>query len=116
MPHTMKSIFEVETLRGSQLSPEDQKLALRMFVHRFTKNHRPVWAFQPRQNGEPYPVQFASDADWLANSSFAVDGKGRLRAGFGECHSTPTWPDNPELRANRITQTSASVGVPTQFR
>lgn len=108
--HKMKPIWELDTLAGSHLSPEDRRLAKRMFVHRFTRDHKPTWAFQPRQNGEPYPVQFASDDDWLAHTEFAVDSKGRLKTGYPECLSRPTWPDNPELRTTVHSVTTANTG------
>jgi hypothetical protein len=83
--------------RGDQLSADDQRKALATYVHRFTKEHRPAWSREPRKDGKPYPVQFASDADWLANTEFPVSPKtGRLAS--GDCLSSPTWPDNPELR------------------
>jgi hypothetical protein len=83
---------------GSDLSPEDRAFVLSAFVHRFTKEHRPNWATSPRTGGDAYPVQFASDADWLANTRFAVNLDGTLNRRFTYCHSAPTWPDNPELR------------------
>ena len=88
----------VQVKLGSELSPEDQVTALCAFVHRFTKQHRPHWANRPWKNGQTYPVQFASDEDWLANSYFAVCKDGSLSEGTAFCESHPTWPDNPELR------------------
>lgn len=85
-------------VRGTDLHPEDQKHVLATYVHRFTREHRPDWANEPRPNGKPYPVQFDSDADWLANTTFAVKTDGRLDARVNRCESNPTWPDNPELR------------------
>lgn len=83
---------------GSQLHPDDQKHVLAAFTHRFTKQHRPSWAKEPWKDGQPYPVQFASDADWLANTLFLVKTNGRLDMRAQFCESHPTWPDNPELR------------------
>jgi hypothetical protein len=83
--------------RGDQLTAEDQKDVLAAYVHRHTREHRPAWA-NKLWNGKPYPVQFASDAEWLANTLFAVRRNGRLDQRARSCESHPTWPDNPELR------------------
>lgn len=83
---------------GNELSALDQRYVLSAFVHRFTKDHKPAWSRKLRDDGKPYPVQFASDADWLANTEFAVTRDGRIDRRCHECYSTPTWPDNPELR------------------
>lgn len=83
-------------LRGNQLLPEDQKYALAAFVHRFTRDHKPDWAKEPRLDGRPYKVQFASDQDWLANTDFYVTKKGRINRAAGECYSHPTWPEGEE--------------------
>lgn len=81
---------------GSQLPEKSQKLARALFVNRFTRDHRPAWAaYSPR-----CVVQFASDADWLANTFFGVDSAGNLDRTKRYCESHPTWPDNPELRKN----------------
>lgn len=80
-------------VKGSELSQEEQRKALARFVHRFTKQHRPQWANTPRPNGKPYKVQFASDADWLANSLFFVTKEGWLSQQHNHCESTPTWPE-----------------------
>lgn len=85
------------TKRGSQLVKEDQQRVLNMFVNRFTKDHKPGWANQPMPNGQPYPVQFASDEDWLEHTFFEVTAQGRLNPRATHCESHPTWPDNPEL-------------------
>lgn len=73
---------------GSDLPPGLQQEALNSFVHRFTKEHRPGWSMHFTS-----PVQFESDKDWLAHTYFTMD-NGKLSR---ECHSEPTWPDNPEL-------------------
>lgn len=87
----MKYIF------GTELTPADQAEALRRYVYRFTGDHRPDWADNQRNNGKPYPLQFASDSDWLAHTRFPVTKMLRLTA-HGACESNPTWPNNPELR------------------
>lgn len=87
------------SIRGNLLKPEDKRYVLSAYVHRFTKEHRPQWASQLRPNGKPYPVQFASDEDWLANTDFPIGKGGKLKTGQDvHCESHPTWPDNPELR------------------
>lgn len=84
--------------KGSELTPDDQRHVLASYTHRYTRTHRPVWASRLRPSGEPYPVQFASDAEWLANTTFTVRNNGRLDMRVKGCTSEPTWPDNPELR------------------
>lgn len=88
----------MKTKLGSQLHPEDQQHVLRAFVHRFTADHKPSWAQKPMPNGNPYKVQFSSDADWLAHTYFRVTTSGRLDRRATTCQSNPTWPNNPELR------------------
>jgi hypothetical protein len=79
-------------LNGNDLTPAQRRDALTSFVNRFTGNHKPHWARQPRPDGEPYPLQFSDDADWLAHTTFAVCENGKLAARHG-CHSNPTWPN-----------------------
>lgn len=86
---------------GTLLSKEDQVTVLCSYVNRYTKQHVPAWAKRPRPDGTAYPVQFASDADWLANTLFRVRRDGSLDERQAFCHSTPTWPDNPELRGTK---------------
>ena len=83
---------------GSELSPEEQRYCLSVFVHRFTGNHRPAWANKPRPDGTEYPVQFLSDREWLANTKFYVTPDGTVDREMDHCMSSPTWPNNPELR------------------
>lgn len=83
--------------RGSDLKPDARREALATFVHRYTGDHLPIWSLKEWKDGKPYPLQFASDADWLANTWFAVKRDGGLDMRFN-CYSCPTWPDNPELR------------------
>lgn len=86
----------IHFLRGSDLSAEDQKHVLARFVHRFTREHIPTWTQRP--DCAKCAVQFASDTEWLANTVFAVTKSGRVHRGDYDCQSSPTWPDNPELR------------------
>jgi len=64
-----------------------------MFVHRYTGEHTPQWV---KQN--PAPLHFKDDADWLNNTYFEITKKGELSRKVNSCESTPTWPNNPELR------------------
>lgn len=82
---------------GSALTPALKRAALACYANRFTGDHKPGWAQDPRPDGTAYPVQFKDDADWLANTWFSVTEAGVLRAGAA-CYSTPTWPHSPELR------------------
>ena len=91
--------MECEYLTGDKLHPEDRRAVLEQYVHRFTGNHVPAWATRLRSDGTAYPLQFANDADWLANTLFAVREDGRLHHGARYCESRPTWPNNPELRS-----------------
>lgn len=86
---------------GSTLPQALQREALSRFIHRFTGEHTPRWALVPRPDGSPYPVQFADDADWLAHTHFEVTKKGLLSQRERYCESSPTWPQNPELRVSR---------------
>jgi hypothetical protein len=79
--------------KGNQLRDVDQVYVLAAYVHRFTKQHVPAWARHPRVDGKPYMPQFADDADWLANTEFAVTKSGRLDMRTNKCFSTPTWPE-----------------------
>ncbi len=89
----------MKTTTGNQLHTDDQRYVLSAFVHRFTAQHRPNWANKTIPNRPNYPaVQFASDAEWLANTRFAVRNNGRLDKRAHYCESSPTWPNNPELR------------------
>lgn len=83
---------------GTELHPDDQRHVLSTYVHRHTGEHKPAWAKAEWKDGKPYPVQFKDDAEWLANTRFAVKKDGRLNMRVNHCMSDPTWPDNPELR------------------
>lgn len=83
---------------GNELPARLKAEALRRYVHRFTGEHKPQWAREPRPDGSAYPVQFSDDADWLRNTRFPVTAKGDLAARPSYCQSSPTWPNNPELR------------------
>ena len=79
-------------IKGSELTPTQQRQALARFVHRFTADHVPQWAGERRPDGTRYMVQFADDADWLAHTEFAMTAAGRFDERVRYCRSTPTWP------------------------
>lgn len=80
-------------MTGNNLCNADQQQVLRAYVHRFTGQHRPTWA------NDSTPLHFKDDNEWLANTRFAIDRRGRLRASVKDCYSRPTFPNNPELRS-----------------
>ena len=99
---TMKTIpHNITMLLGSHLTPADQREAKRRYVHRFTGDHTPSWAAACADGGYPCVLHFADDSDWLAHTLFPVTKFHRLKA-IGDCESSPTWPNNPELR--RVTK------------
>ncbi len=82
----------MRTATGTQLNGTDRAHVLGAYCYRFTGEHFPAWAQKPMPNGSAYKVQFADDADWLANTRFAVTKTGRLDRRFNHCESSPTWP------------------------
>ena len=80
---------------GTELSVEVQRDALARFVHRYTAEHKPAWAYNLNPH-KPYRPQFASDADWLANTRFWVRADGSLSERHRYCSSTPTRPFGQE--------------------
>ena len=87
--------------RGDTLRASVQADCLRRFVYRFTREHVPGWALRDLNHpswGAASPVQFDSDRDWLSHTWFAVKKDGTLDERVKHCQSSPTWPDNPELR------------------
>lgn len=88
----------VEYVRGDKLPAPLQRQVLAAYVYRFTGDNRPAWTREPRPCGNPYPLQFRDDADWLANTRFPVNKAGQLADNPSSCESSPTWPNNPELR------------------
>lgn len=84
--------FATPSRLGTELSSEDKAWVLNAFVHRFTRDNRPAWARGEWKDGKPYPVQFASDAEWLANTRFNVTKRGKVIKGR-DCYTTgQTWP------------------------
>ena len=84
---------------GIELDAPERRQVLAAYVHRYTGDHRPAWAQVPWKDGRPYPLQFSTDADWLAHTYFRTTRTGRLDTRAADCYSTPTWPNNPELRS-----------------
>lgn len=88
--------------KGSLLRPEVQREALARFINRHTRDHKPAWSRNGWKDKEgnkgPYPVQFASDDEWLSCTVFKTNRDGTLSDRVTHCESSPTWPDNPELR------------------
>ena len=80
------------------MGPHLQRQVLNQFVHRFTGEHKPVWASEEWKEGKSYPLQFKDDSDWLSNTYFEVTKAGNLDKRTAYCESHPTWPNNPELR------------------
>ena len=76
-------------IEGIKLSEHDRREVLAAYVHRYTGEHVPQWARAPWNTCK---VQFATDAEWLANTRFAVRKDGRLHQRIRHCMSNPTWP------------------------
>jgi hypothetical protein len=72
---------------GSALSREVQCEVLRRFVHRYTGEHVPAWAKQPRPDGRAYQPHFPTDADWLRCTKFWVRPDGELDGRYNRCES-----------------------------
>jgi hypothetical protein len=77
-------------IRGSELRTTLQAEVLRRYVYRYTGEHIPQWV---RHNRPQFPLHFADDADWLANTFFAVTKQGNLDARVKYCETHPTWPE-----------------------
>ena len=82
--------------KGNALCGTDQQKVLLMYVYRYTREHIPEWASFNRA-----ALQFDSDLDWLENTEFYCRSGGALDARYKHCLSTPSWPDNPELRSEK---------------
>ena len=68
------------------------------YVHRFTTDHVPQWARQPRPDGGFYAPRFESDAAWYAATTFP--GEAGHLGGRRHCYTgTPTWPLGQSLAA-----------------
>jgi hypothetical protein len=89
---------EIKFVKGSELTPEQQKEVKAKYVHRHTGNNKPEWVKQTWKDGKPYPLHFKDDSEWLEHTTFGVTSKGKLHNGTKYCNSSPTFPNNPELR------------------
>jgi len=77
--------------KGVELNQEDQRCVLAAYIYRNTGDHVPPTV--PRGI-----LQFKNDQEWLEHTSFKVTKVGRLDHRAKYCYSSPTWPNNPELR------------------
>lgn len=60
------------------------------FRQRFTMEHVPGWALEPRADGTHYAPQYSSDREWYDRTFFYGE---HYLAGKRHCHSTfPSWP------------------------
>lgn len=71
---------------GSELAADVQEHLKTVFIHRFTREHKPFWAL-----GHDKP-HFKDDAEWLANTSFPVTKSGAIDRRSKFCNSNPMWP------------------------
>lgn len=83
----------MQDVKGIDLPYNLRREVLRSYVHRYTGEHKPQWV-----KDDSTPVQFKDDEDWLRNTTFKVTNKGTLSRRHNFCESSPTWPNNPELR------------------
>jgi hypothetical protein len=98
----------MKTLKGNQLHPDDVRHVLASYVHRYTMTHRPAWA--NREDSKNCLPQFKDDADWLANTEFAVKKDGRLDKRVKSCTSSPTWPMG-KVKLRTISNTEALLEI-----
>lgn len=91
------------SITGDKLHPDDQKHVLAANQSRFTRTRMPDWAKNPSGNDKKPALQFEDDADWLAHTEFrGIDENGRIKRGRWSAKSTPSYPDNPELRPGYV--------------
>lgn len=65
--------------------------AQRLYINRFTLEHVPTWATKQRPSGTYPAPQYASDAEWYANSIFP--GEPGVHGNRKHCESyDQTWP------------------------
>lgn len=75
--------------------------ACRLYVHRYTMEHKPQWAHDPAPNGKMYAPQYRSDREWYDNTLFGKDAM-EYGARRGDCVSrNQTWPLGHWLEAKR---------------
>ena len=81
---------------------EDQARVLSLFKNRVTGDNIPPHA--KNADGSLQGILLhADDQDWLRNTRFSVRVSGRLDRRVRRCESTPTYPNNPELRQTNPT-------------
>lgn len=83
-----------------KVSFEDAK---RQFVHRFTMDHVPDWAFKRAPNGRFYAPQYASDEEWYERTLFkgddGHDGGSRYCDSRRQTWPLGEWLDKPYRRS-----------------
>lgn len=107
----------ITRVSGTELSPALQAQVKRDYKHRYTGDNKPDWVKQTWKDGKPYPLHFKNDAQWLEKTTFAVKGKpDKLTGKYTElsksctyCNSSPTYPNNPELRKT-VEEGISSIG------
>lgn len=61
------------------------------YVHRFTMDHKPVWAKLPSDHGKFFAPQYASDREWYDGCVFP--GEPGLHGNSKHCESAAgSWP------------------------
>ncbi len=95
----MKILREATVVRASSLSPLVQAKLLRMYVNRYTGDHKPAWVAAAEKDGTFYPVQFKNDEDWLRHTMVAATLSGDLDPRNRSVASTPTWPNGDVIRS-----------------
>lgn len=95
-------------IAGDKLRPDVQRQALARFVHRYTGEHVPKWA---RARTKPH---FATDAEWLAGTRFAIRGDGQLSERVRHCESSPTFP-SPRPGVRQVTRAPRAEDKPAPF-
>jgi hypothetical protein len=65
----------MKLIPGSQLTDDQRRQALAMYVHRNTADHPYGWG----ANGHTFNVRsYQSDAEWLAEHAFLVTASGKI--------------------------------------
>lgn len=72
-------------VKGENLTAAQVKQVKAAFVHRFTGEHVPAWAKQPRPDGTAYEPMYATDADWIADKAFYVHKDGQIASTPHHC-------------------------------
>lgn len=66
--------------------------ACRLYIYRYTMEHKPFWAMTPAPNGRMYAPQYRSDREWYENTLFGKEAE-EFGVKRGSCYSrNPTWP------------------------